>query len=352
MTRRLYLRPLGLLPADSTACATAPLAGGRFLFSMVELILRSRDELTRESLPLAELLSWSRLQPRAIADRVGTLLNSLTLPRPALAGLELSSPRLMAIVNVTPDSFSDGGDYFDPDRAIQHGLALWQNGAEIIDVGGESTRPGAAAVGEAEELRRIIPVVSALAARGARVSIDSRHAPVMRAALAAGAQIINDVTGLTGDPDSLNLAAASEAAIILMHMQGDPGTMQQAPSYDNVALDVFDWLEARVNACLAAGIARSRLIVDPGIGFGKSVAHNLEIMRSLSLYHGLGTALLLGVSRKRFIAALSQNEPPKNRLPGTLAACLEGLNQGCQLIRIHDLAAALQARAVWNGLHP
>ncbi len=349
---RVYLRPAGLLPAAGQSMATAPLSGGRLLFSMVELIVRFGDGLTREIMPLGELLAWSRFQPPAIAARVETLLGTLTLPRPALAGLNLSRPRLMAVLNVTPDSFSDGGDFFDPDRALGHGLDLLEAGADIIDVGGESTRPGAAPVGVEEEARRVVPVVRALAARGARVSIDTRHARVMRAALAAGAAIINDVSGLTGDPGSLEVAAASGAPVVLMHMRGEPGSMQQAPHYHHAALEVYDWLEERVGTCLAAGIPLARLIVDPGIGFGKSLEHNLDILRSLSLYHGLGTALLLGVSRKRFIAALSRNEPPKERLPGTLAASLEGLNQGCQIIRVHDLAACAQARAIWEGLHP
>ena len=350
--RRLYLRPLGLLQAQRTVFGTAPLAGGRFSFSAAEVIVRDQQGgINRSTMPLQELRSaWSAAQSPEIAARVETLLDNLTRPRSALAGLTLDRPRLMAVLNVTPDSFSDGGDFFDPERAIGHGLALLAAGADIIDVGGESTRPGAAPVSVEEEIRRVVPVVRALAERGARVSIDSRHAPVMREALAAGAAILNDISGLA-DPDSLTLAAEAKVPVVLMHMQGEPGTMQQAPDYDNAALDVYDWLEARVNACLAAGIPPARIVVDPGIGFGKTLAHNLDILRNLVLYHGLGTALLLGVSRKRFIAALSRDEAPKERLPGSLAASLEGLNQGCQIIRVHDLAAFAQARAVWEATH-
>ena len=350
--RRLYLRPLGLLQAQRTVFGTAPLAGGRFSFSAAEVIVRDQQGgINRSTMPLQELRSaWSAAQSPEIAARVETLLDNLTRPRSALAGLTLDRPRLMAVLNVTPDSFSDGGDFFDPERAIGHGLALLAAGADIIDIGGESTRPGAAPVSVEEEIRRVVPVVRALAERGARVSIDSRHAPVMREALAAGAAILNDISGLA-DPDSLTLAAEAKVPVVLMHMQGEPGTMQQAPDYDNAALDVYDWLEARVNACLAAGIPPARIVVDPGIGFGKTLAHNLDILRNLVLYHGLGTALLLGVSRKRFIAALSRDEAPKERLPGSLAASLEGLNQGCQIIRVHDLAAFAQARAVWEATH-
>ena len=346
-----YLRPLGLLPADGATTGTVPLAGGRFSFAAVDLIVRTETGFSRSAMPLGELGAWSAAQPPETATRVKALLDNLTRPRPALAGLSLERPLRMAVLNVTPDSFSDGGDFFDPARAIEHGLALLEAGADIINVGGESTRPGAAPVSVEEETRRVVPVVKALAQRGARVSIDSRHAPVLRAALGAGAAIINDISGLA-DPGSLRLAAESEAPVVLMHMQGEPGTMQQAPRYDNAALDVYDWLEARVAACLAAGIPLSRIVVDPGIGFGKSLEQNLDILRHLSLYHGLGAALLLGVSRKRFIAALSREEPPKERLPGTLAASLAGLDQGCQILRIHDLAAFAQARAVWEALHP
>lgn len=345
---RLYLRPLGLFATPEAGAPT--LAGGRFTFPLIELIVREPGATRRAAMSSGELWAWSGLQPAILASRVETLLAHLLRPRPALAGLPLSRPLLMAVLNITPDSFSDGGDFFDPARAVEHGLALLEAGADIIDVGGESTRPGAAPVSVEEELRRVVPVVKALAERGAKVSIDSRHAPVMRAALAAGAAILNDISGLA-DPDSLKLAAESKAPVVLMHMQGEPGTMQQAPHYENAALDAYDWLEARVAACLAAGIPLERIVVDPGIGFGKSLEHNLDILRHLSLYHGLGAPMLLGVSRKRFIAALSRDEPPKERLPGTLAASLDGLNQGCQILRIHDLAAFTQARAVWEGLH-
>ena len=349
---RAYLRPLGLLTLDSGIVETSPLAGGRFSFSAAELILRKKGGIDRHVTSLYDLRqSVIPERPPEIADRINALWANLSRPRPALAELSLDRPRLMAVLNVTPDSFSDGGDFSDPARAIAHGQALLAAGADFIDVGGESTRPGAAAVSPEEETRRVVPVVRALAERGARVSIDSRHGVVIGAALEAGAAMINDISALA-DPLSLRLAANAEVPVVLMHMQGEPGTMQQAPRYDNVVLDVFDWLEARVNACVAAGIPPQHIIVDPGIGFGKTLEHNLEILRALALYHGLGVALMLGVSRKSFIGALSRDEPPKERLPGTLAASLEGLNQGCQIIRVHDLAAFAQARAVWDKLHP
>jgi dihydropteroate synthase len=264
--------------------------------------------------------------------------------------LSLDRPRIMGVINTTPDSFSDGGRFADPARAIAHGLALIEAGADILDIGGESTRPGAAPISLAEELDRTIPVVEALARTGAVVSIDTRHAAVMRAALAAGARIVNDITALSGDPESLATIAASEAAVVLMHMQGEPRTMQQEPRYRDAPLDIYDGLSARVAACAAAGIERARLAVDPGIGFGKTVRHNVEILADLALYHGLGAAVLLGVSRKSFIGRLSRGEDAANRLAGSLAAALAGLDRGVQIIRAHDVAETAQAVAIWRAI--
>ncbi len=350
-TARLYLRPVGLLPA-ALAHNAPVLAGGRFAFTLAELIVRDGATIHRALAPVSDIFSWGQAAGRPAVERLDSLLTALTQPRPPLAGLSLERPRLMAVLNVTPDSFSDGGLFHDPDSAIARGEALLAAGADFIDVGGESTRPGAATVTAEDELARVLPVVTGLAARGARLSIDTRHAQVMSRTLAAGAVLINDITGLTGDPDSLPLTAAGGAPVVLMHMQGAPATMQEAPHYADAALDVYDWLEARVAACRAAGIALNNIAVDPGIGFGKTVSHNLECLRQLSLFHGLGTALLVGVSRKRFIAALSRNEPPPARLPGTLAAGLDALGQGVQVLRVHDLEEFAQARAVWEGLHP
>ncbi len=256
----------------------------------------------------------------------------------------------MAIVNVTPDSFSDGGDRFDAQRAIDDALAMRDAGADILDVGGESTRPGAAPVPLEEEQRRVLPVVKALATQGALVSIDTRHPRIMADALQAGAKIINDVTALEGDPGSMPLVAESEASVVLMHMLGEPRSMQRDPRYDDVALDIYDFLEERVSACLAAGIPRDRIAVDPGIGFGKTISHNLQLLAQISLFHGLGCPILLGVSRKSFIGRLSQNEPPKERLAGSLAAALAGVAQGVQILRVHDVLETLQAVQVWRAI--
>lgn len=260
----------------------------------------------------------------------------------------------MGIVNVTPDSFSDGGAFLEAERAIAHGKALIDAGAQILDIGGESTRPGASPVEPAEEQRRIVPVIEGLAetaeAASVLISVDTRNVATMRAALAAGAGMINDVSALTHDPDSLVVVAKSDAQVVLMHMQGEPGTMQVAPAYDDVALDVHDYLENRIEACVAAGIDRSRIVIDPGIGFGKTIAHNLALLDQLSLFHGLGAPLLVGVSRKGFIGRLSKGEPPPQRMPGSLALGLAALNQGAQILRVHDVAETVQAIRVLTAL--
>jgi dihydropteroate synthase len=256
----------------------------------------------------------------------------------------------MGIVNVTPDSFSDGGRRLDPEAAVAHGLRLEAEGADILDIGGESTRPGAEPVGIEEELRRVIPVVAALAAQAhVPVSIDTRNAEVMHHAAEAGARIVNDVAALGHDPDALRVAAETGLPVVLMHAQGDPRTMQLDPRYDDVVLDVYDWLEARIAVCEAAGIPRTRLVVDPGIGFGKTLAHNLALIASLSIFHGLGCAILLGASRKSFIGRLAGGAGPDRRLPGSLAAALIGAAQGVQALRVHDVAATRQALAVWEA---
>ena len=349
---RVYLRPVGLLPiAAWSAGAAVPLAGGRFAFATAELIVRQGARIERAFAPLTEIMAWGWERGTSVAQSLDRWLGALTRGRAPFGGVELARPRIMAIVNVTPDSFSDGGDFFDAAAAIAHGEAMLEAGADLLDVGGESTRPGSAPVSPEEEEARVLPVVRHFAAKGAVVSVDTRHARVMGAALDAGAALINDVAGLR-DPGALPLVAERAAPVVVMHMRGEPGTMQQNPVYEDAALDVFDWLEERVDACLAAGVPLERIAVDPGIGFGKTVEHNLDILRHTALYHGPGCALLIGLSRKRFIGALSRNEPPKERLAGSLAAGLETLNQGAQILRVHDVPQTVQARAVWEGLHP
>ena len=256
----------------------------------------------------------------------------------------------MGVVNVTPDSFSDGGDWFDPDAAIARGRALAAAGADIVDVGGESTRPGAVEVDEAEECRRILPVVAALAGGGIPVSVDTRHPGVLRAALDAGACIANDVSALTADPASLSLVAETGASAVLVHMQGRPESMQDDPHYEDVVEDVFAFLAGRVEACRAAGIGPERLAVDPGYGFGKTLEHNLALLRGLERFGALGCTVAIGVSRKASLGRLSGEADPKRRFPESLAAGLFALDRGVRLLRVHDVGETCRALAVWRAL--
>jgi dihydropteroate synthase len=256
----------------------------------------------------------------------------------------------MAIVNVTPDSFSDQGRHFPTEAAIEHGRRLAEEGAEILDIGGESTRPGSGPVPLDEELRRVMPVLEGLIGRvPARVSIDTRKAEVMRRAAAAGVHMINDVSALTHDPRSMRIAAESGLPIVLMHSPGDPRTMQQLAHYDDVVLDVYDALQARIEACERHGIARTRLVIDPGIGFGKTAEHNLKLLASMSIFHALGVPVLLGASRKSFIGTLTGVVDPSERIAGSIGAALAGAAQGVQILRVHDVAETRQALAVWRA---
>ena len=352
---RLYLRPCDLLAGAGARAAIAagaafPLAGGPMAFRRCELLARGVAGTRRWQAPLAEIEAWARGHGGQVADRIAGLAKNLTAPRPAFAGVELDQPHLFGVLNVTPDSFSDGGEHADPDAAIVWGCRLGDDGAAIVDIGGESTRPGAQAVAVEEECRRVLPVVRDLAARGVVVSLDSRHADVMARALDAGAGVLNDVTALTHEAASLPLASRRHARVVLMHMQGDPQTMQKAPAYDDVVLDVFDYLEGRVAACEDAGMPRGDMCVDPGIGFGKTLAHNRALLASLSIFHGLGTAILVGVSRKSFLAGGRADMPPQARLAASIAAGLAALNAGVQFLRVHDVKVTRQAIDVWFSL--
>lgn len=342
MTR--YLIPRGILSGAAADRAIAaglavPLAGGPLAFTLADGVERAVGEGgARLPLDLAAARAFAPAQ-----------FDALMSSRPAWAGFDLKRPLIMGVLNVTPDSFSDGGDFADASAAIAHGKALLDAGADIVDVGGESTRPGAAPVSPQDEAARVLPVVRALSEAGACVSIDTRHAAVMAQATAAGARIINDVTALTGDVDSARAAARSGAAIVLMHMLGDPRTMQQDPRYADVTCDLLDYFAERLATLAVLGIDRARIAVDPGIGFGKKDPHNLQLLDELAAFHVFGCAVLLGASRKSFIGRLSRGEAPKQRLAGTLAAHQIGWDRGIQIIRAHDVAEAFQARAVWSA---
>jgi dihydropteroate synthase len=311
-------------------------------FASAEIIRRDSRGTTLRLVSAADL----RADPDA---GLAHLVAELERPRAAIAGLSFDRPRIMGIVNVTPDSFSDGGRHFETEAAVEHALRLEAEGADILDIGGESTRPGAAGIDVAEECRRVLPVIERLVQEArAPLSIDTRNSEVMRRAAAAGVRLVNDVSALRHDAQSLPALAETGLPVVLMHAQGDPATMQDRPRYADVVLDIYDFFTERIAASEAAGIPRSRLILDPGIGFGKTLAHNLTLLRALSLFHGLGCVLMLGASRKSFIAHLTGAAPP-DRLPGSLAAALIGAAQGVQVLRVHDVGETRQALAVWRG---
>lgn len=286
--------------------------------------------------------------PRIVHDAPDDVIEALTAPRPPVLGLSMDAPRIMGIVNVTPDSFSDGGRW-NADGGIAHGRELVAHGAHILDIGGESTRPGSAAVPVPDEIARIRPAVVALSGETA-VSIDTRKADVARAGLAAGGGMVNDVSGLDFDPGMAAAVAETGAAICLMHAKGLPENMQDDPRYGDVLLDVYDALAERIARAEAAGIARDRIVIDPGIGFGKTLEHNLAILRRISLYHALGVPVLLGASRKRFIGTIGGAGEAVRRDPGTLAVTLAAVQQGIQIHRVHDVAGTRQGLAMWQAI--
>ena len=276
----------------------------------------------------------------------------LAEPRPILPGLPDNRPLVMGIVNVTPDSFSDGGETPDRATAVARARAMVEAGADILDIGGESTRPGAEDVAVAEEIVRTAPVIAELRAAGidTPLSIDTRKAPVAAAALREGADMVNDVAALTHDPELGPLVAEAGVPLCLMHAQGTPQTMQNDPRYGDVLIEVHLWLAERMAAAEAHGIDRARLVVDPGLGFGKTLEHNVTLLKGLALMHDLGAPILLGASRKRFIGTLSGVKEPGARLAGSLAVALHAAGQGAQILRVHDVAETVQALALWRAL--
>lgn len=328
-----YFRPLvqsGLSrPADAQ-----PLAGSPLWFTHVEYL--------RRGAPAAILPTH---------DIPAEWLTALTQPRAKIAGMEMDAPRVMGILNATPDSFSDGGLFHHSDKAVAHGLQMIEDGADIIDIGGESTRPGAAEVPAQDEVERVTPVIAGLRKKtSCPISIDTRKDPVARAAVAAGATLVNDVAGFTFDPALAPFCADADLPVCVMHAQGDPETMQRDPSYDNVLLDVYDFLAERVHTLVAQGIDRAKIIVDPGIGFGKTLDHNLTLLKQISLFHGLGCPILLGASRKRFIGTIGNAPEPIERMPGSIAVALAGVAQGVQVLRVHDVRETVSALSLWQAV--
>jgi len=343
----LHLRPIQFVDTPvGRDGEVARLAGGMLWFAAYEVI----EDGTRRTVAITEF-------ERQLGgnERAHRLDAAITAPRTPLQigdrTLRFDQPLVAGILNVTPDSFSEGSGREDnPAAAAAAGFDMLAAGAALIDVGGESTRPGAPLVWEGDEARRVVPVIERLAASGVAVSVDSRKAAVMEAALAAGAHLVNDVSALMWDDRSAEVIARVGCPVILMHSPDPKKGPHGGSGYGNVLIEVFDWLDARIADAVTAGIDRSRIMVDPGIGFGKSLADNLALINGLAIFHGLGCPIMLGASRKRMIGALSNEAPVGERLGGSIALALKGASLGAQLIRVHDVAETMQALRVWRGL--
>ncbi|WP_374414336.1 dihydropteroate synthase [Novosphingobium colocasiae] len=357
MTRKLYIHPIALALSPQSEEGEAVRLGGAMVWaSRFALIVREGGRIvSRERLGAAGMAAALAALPADLgALGESQWANLRKVHAPLTCGdrtIRLDQPQVMGILNMTPDSFSDGGQFLDDAQvAADHASAMLEAGAAILDVGGESTRPGAAAVWEGDELKRVVPMIERLAAMGAAISVDTRRPAVMEAALGAGAHIINDVSALRYDPRSLELAAASGAPVVLMHAPGKGDDLHSNGTYGDVVLDVFDWLADRRDAALGAGVAAHNVILDPGIGFGKTVAENLALMNALPLFHALGQPLLVGVSRKRMIGALSAEAPAHQRLAGSITLAVKAMEAGAHLLRVHDVPETVQALRVWRGL--
>jgi len=357
MTENVYIRPIALAESPQSEEGEAIRLAGTLVYASRFAVIVRRD---------GEIVSRRRVAASDVADVLAALPDPLaesgraqwtalqTGHVPLQLGprtVRLDQPQVLGILNMTPDSFSDGGQFLDdPQAAGDHAAAMLEAGAAVIDLGGESTRPGAAAVWEGDEIKRVVPMVERLAGMGAAISVDTRRGSVMEAALAAGAHVINDVSGLRHDPRSLEIVARAGVPVVLMHAPGDGNDLHANGRYRDVALDVFDWLADRRDAALAAGVARANILLDPGIGFGKTVAENLALVNALPLFHALGQPLFFGASRKRMIGALSNEAGAHLRLGGSLMLAIKAMEAGAQLLRVHDVAETVQAAHVWRGL--
>ena len=346
---RTLLRPTGFVDGPfGHDGKVARLAGGMNWFGLVELIrVEGSRRSATELLPVEGIESYF---DDPMAEQWRALTGSRQPLQLGARTVRLDQPQVMGIINATPDSFSDGGRFEDAATAAEAGAQMAAQGAAIIDIGGESTRPGARSIWEGDEIERVVPVIRQLAAGGAAVSIDTRKADVMTPAVEAGARMINDVSALTYDARSAEIASSLNVPVVLMHHVGAPEVMQDDPRYEDVLVEVYLWLEERINAAVATGISRDRILIDPGFGFGKNVGHNLELMNGLALFHALGCPLVVGASRKRTIGALSGEASVTERLAGSLTFALKAAEQGAQIVRVHDVFETVQALRVWRGM--
>ena len=356
MTDKVYIHPLTLVPGPQAVEGEAVRLGGSMAYAReFALVLRDGGAVSERIVgaPKAIEAALARLSGPLAQDAAAQWANLAKAHAPLQMGsrtIRLDQPQIMGILNVTPDSFSDGGQHDAIEAGRAHAAAILEAGAAIIDIGGESTRPGAAATFEDEEIRRIVPAVEYCASMGAAISLDTRRAGVLAAGLAAGAHMANDVSALRYDPRSIEVVASAACPVILMHAPGAGEDLHAGGTYADVVSDVFDFLKAARARAIAAGIAEDRIILDPGIGFGKSLAENLALLNALPLFHALGSPLMLGASRKRMIGALSVEESADQRLAGSIALAVKGMEAGVHLLRVHDVAETVQARNVWRGL--
>ncbi len=352
---KLYLRPTGFIDSPQQhEGASARLAGTMLWFTQVEVIGKTGAVTTRK---LVDVRVWATFVATLSTDkqaRYSLLYGRMTSPRAPLhmgeRTIRLDQPQVMGIINMTPDSFSDGGKNNDVEVAAASAIAMASAGAAIIDVGGESTRPGAPLVWEGDEIKRVEPLIHRLASSGTAVSIDTRKAAVMEVAVAAGAAMVNDVSALLYDDRAVEVAKATGVPVVLMHAPSQSSDPHKGGDYVDVVTDVFDWLEKRVDAVEAAGIPRDMILVDPGIGFGKSLAENLAVINNLAIYHAIGCPVLFGASRKRMIGALSNEAAVDARLGGSVFLAMKAVEQGVHILRVHDVAETVQAVQVWRGL--
>ncbi len=354
---KIYLKPVGFLDSPQYFNdQNTRLNNSLLWFSQVEYSIFEDGKPTIRNLAPVEL--WDKIAsrlPEPVQERAAALFANLTKTHaPLQCGervLRFDQPHVMGILNMTPDSFSDGGKHEgDPQNAADAGFNMATAGASIIDIGGESTRPGAETVWEGDEIKRVVPVIEKLAQCGAALSIDTRKAAVMEAAITAGAHIINDVSALLHDKRSLEVAGVSSRPVVLMHAPSSGKDPHKGKGYGNVVADTFDWLEQRVADVVEAGFEREKIIVDPGLGFGKSLSDNLALMNNIALFHALGQPLLIGASRKRMIGALSKEAPVGQRLGGSIAFAHHAIQQGAQIVRVHDVPETVQAAQVWRGM--
>jgi dihydropteroate synthase len=359
-TPSVYLHPIGLSAGPQFEAGEGPgairLGGSMAYASRFALVVREGPRVTHRRVfglaEAADALAEPGGELAAEAERQWANLSRVHAPlKLGSRIIRLDQPQVMGILNVTPDSFSDGGEFLDkPQAGHDHAAAMLEAGAAIIDIGGESTRPGAQATFEGDEIERIVPAVEYCADMGAAISIDTRRAGVLEAALAMGAHLANDVSALRYDPRMRELVANAGCPVILMHAPGTGEDLHEGGEYDDIVSEVFDALKDLRRAAIEGGIVEAQIILDPGIGFGKSLGDNLALVNALPLFHALGSPLLVGASRKRMIGALSNEEPANERLGGSLALAVSAMDAGVQLLRIHDVAETVQARNVWRGL--